>query len=208
MRRLLLPAIACAALIALGLLLALRSSREEKHRAAAEETSDRRAASVPPSAAGRNDESPPRHGITRIDAARRAQLRAAIARARAARSDKPQTAAAQATPPSAEDEGAPASTRERIRKHIGEVVPLLAECYELERARKPDLAGNLMVRFTIDGEPEVGGIVSESEVTGGTLAQSQEMVTCVRETLFTAKFDPPESGGTIVVEYPFVFGTK
>ena len=63
-------------------------------------------------------------------------------------------------------------------------------------------------RFTIDGEPEVGGIVSASEVTGGSLAEQQEMVTCVRETLFTAKFDPPEAGGTIVVEYPFAFSTK
>jgi hypothetical protein len=54
----------------------------------------------------------------------------------------------------------------------------------------------------------VGGIVSESEVTGGTLADRQEMVTCVKETLFSAKFDPPEEGGLIVVEYPFVFDSE
>jgi hypothetical protein len=202
--------IACLGIVVLGVVVWFTRSPAGQSGA----SSDWRAASLPPTAAADPREPaarPVRRAAKRIDAAQRAQLRAAIERARVERERAEATAASAAPPatsPREEPEDVLPGSRERIRAHIREVAPLLAECYELERARQPDLAGNLQMRFTIEGEPGVGGIVSESEVLGGSLAQRPEMVTCVRETLFTSKFDPPEAGGRIVVEYPFVFGTE
>jgi transposase-like protein len=145
--------------------------------------------------------------VARINSIERKQLQAAIREAR----EREQSAARERVkePGATTSELTPEEQRavkEGIRKQISEVTPLLAECYELEVAKSPELQGSLKLHFTIDGEPGVGGIVSDSVVVGGTLAEQSELGTCITETIYTLKFEPPKAGGTVEVEYPFVFG--
>jgi hypothetical protein len=99
----------------------------------------------------------------------------------------------------------PALSREYIQARVHELVPLVQECYESALHKQPTLHGRLTVRFVMEGEPGVAGVVSESEVLVGGLAESVELKTCVRETMYTLKFDPPAAGGKVTVEYPFLF---
>lgn len=153
--------------------------------------------------------SAPAAKITTINPIERRRIQAAIREARASSklpAAQPTPARSTEAPPTDLTPEQIAARRTEVRKQITEVAPLLAECYELEVAKQPELAGSLRLRFTIDGEPGVGGIVSESQVVGGTLAEQPDLATCITETIYTVKFAPPEAGGTIEVEYPFVFG--
>lgn len=86
---------------------------------------------------------PGKRNVTKVSAEQRAQLEAAIKEVRAA--------LAQPTVPlRAASNEQPRHTRENIREQVAEAVPLLAECYELQRERTPDVGGTLQVRFTID----------------------------------------------------------
>jgi hypothetical protein len=94
---------------------------------------------------------------------------------------------------------------EYIRARIRELVPLIAECYELALADDPTLSGRLVVEFGITGEPGVGGIVDESRIDAEASDLSHPVLNeCVRETLYTAELDAPEGGGRVTVRYPFV----
>lgn len=201
-------------LTALGVVLFIKTApkRPASQRSGAGETSDLSAAR---SSAAREeshaDAGAPharapqaKRGASLITPPERAQLEAAMRRVRAkqnARTESPDDEPADLTLDEADQR------REEVRKQIAEVTPLLAECYELERARQPALSGSLRLRFTIDGEPGVGGIVTESMVVGGSLADETGLGRCITETIYTVKFAPPEHGGRIDVEYPFVFDT-
>jgi hypothetical protein len=83
------------------------------------------------------------------------------------------------------------------------------ECYENALRDQPDLGGKLTVEFSIAGEPELGGVVTESRIAptdAGPLHAGLEE--CVRETMYGLKLDAPAGGGTVKVRYPFVFRTR
>jgi hypothetical protein len=113
-------------------------------------------------------------------------------------------AASTPAPPSGEE---PRGTLDRryIRDAVRAVTPLLEECYELARAEDPTLEGRLVVEFTIGGDPEVGGVVEESEVADDSALRHPILDECVRETMYTIELPPPEHGGRVDVRYPFVF---
>lgn len=121
------------------------------------------------------------------------------ATSRPATTDPPQ--APQAPP------AGPALSKEYIRKQIQEVRPLVAECYENAYPSGSRPSGDLMLHFTLEGEPGVGGIVSASAVAGGSLAGNPELSRCVTETLYTLAFEPPAAGGRVEVHYPFHFAS-
>src|SRR5690606_12947149 len=81
----------------------------------------------------------------------------------------------------------PAGTLDKhyIKSRIGEIVPLLAECYQLALARDRVLAGTLVVDFIIDAEEEVGGYVREAIIVPdeSTLVDP-ELHECVVETIY------------------------
>lgn len=56
--------------------------------------------------------------------------------------------------------------KEYIRTAVRELLPMVAECYEEGLERDPMLSGSVIVDFTIEGEPGVGGVVGESAVDG------------------------------------------
>ena len=98
--------------------------------------------------------------------------------------------------------------RAYIQSAVRALVPLLTECYEHGLERDPTLAGTIVVGFTIEGEPGVGGVVADSEVdpdpTTTTLGDP-EVRECIQETMYALEIDPPADGGTVRVRYPFAF---
>ncbi len=143
----------------------------------------------------------------KLTAATRAALQQQLAAAQTKRTTPaattPAAAAAAAPPPLlAAHEIDPAYVRERIN----ELKPLFIECYENTLATDPSAAGKITVRFTIVGEPDIGGMVSESEIIDAdSTIKNPEFRQCMQESMFAANFEAPEDGGTIEVRYPFDF---
>jgi len=83
-----------------------------------------------------------------------------------------------------------------IRQHQSEI----KYCYEIELNQRPDLAGKVGVAFTIDG----GGAVSDASVSESTLhdgTTEQCMISKIRRW----KFPQPLGGGTVSVNFPWIF---
>ena len=151
---------------------------------------------------GSNDASTdPRH-------ARRLEVERAIRAAREARerwaAERSAAATSGATTPAA-DAGADVAelSPDYIRARIGDLAPLLRECYELALHEDPALEGKLVVEFVIGGEPEVGAIVEESRILDESTLRHPTLDECVRETMYTAEFEDPPTGGRVTVRYPF-----
>ena len=143
--------------------------------------------------------------VRRIDPESRKLLLAEIAAARARR-EKTNT-----VPPGAPP--APPATQELTKEYIGtqirELIPLLEECYTKALEDDPKLGGRLLVKFAIGGEPDVGGLVEESEVDpAGSTIQHAGMNECVRETMFAAEFVAPPEGARVKVHYGFEFTSE
>lgn len=96
--------------------------------------------------------------------------------------------------------------KEFIRASVRELIPLLVECYEQGLSRDPKLAGSIIVDFTIEGEPGVGGVIGESAIDAvGSTLTDPAVRECVQETMFAIEIEPPADGGVVKVRYPFEF---
>lgn len=96
-------------------------------------------------------------------------------------------------------------TPDYIRSQMQALLPMIKDCYEEGLAVQPDLEGRVIVEFTIAGEPDVGGLVTESKIVEeGSTLKSTSVRECIREVMYSAVFPAPASGGEQVVTYPFV----
>jgi TonB family protein len=82
-----------------------------------------------------------------------------------------------------------------IQSHLGEV----QSCYERELVRDPALRGRVLVSFVIGPS----GAVQSAAVTESTL-RSPRVEGCIVEAVRRWTFPPPEGGGVVGVNYPFV----
>jgi TonB family protein len=73
-------------------------------------------------------------------------------------------------------------------------------CYEARLLEKPDLAGKVVVKFTI--KPD--GSVARASVAESTL-HDEKMEACVLGRVKTWTFPKPGGGGSVNVTYPFLF---
>ena len=86
-----------------------------------------------------------------------------------------------------------------IRQHRREV----RDCYQRELQRTPDLAGRVVVNFTIDPEGNVAhGEITESEM-GSELVEE-----CIVRRIRRWRFPAPSTPGLVRVTYPFVFTSE
>lgn len=133
------------------------------------------------------------------------------ARERTATASSATASAAQASTrpaplPTTIDRDSSDSDRAYIREAVKGLLPMITDCYKQALETKSDIAGTLVVKFTIEGEPGVGGLVTESEIDPEqSEIQDPGMAECVQETMFALEIDPPTSGGTVQVTYPFNF---
>jgi hypothetical protein len=96
--------------------------------------------------------------------------------------------------------------KEYIREVVREdLVPLAQECYNDALHRVPDLGGTMTLEFAIMGDETVGGVVDHVELGEGTTIVDLEMSECIRESMLSVAFDPPEGGGVVEVTYPIIF---
>jgi hypothetical protein len=116
-------------------------------------------------------------------------------------SPRASTSNAESAPPKGHYE--PEYIRQVFRE---DMFPLLRKCYEGALARKPTLAGRLVLTFRIIGDPSVGGVVEDAGFADDSDLKDAEMETCVRESTMTLTFDkPPSGGGEVTVKYPVMF---
>jgi RNA polymerase sigma-70 factor (ECF subfamily) len=105
------------------------------------------------------------------------------------------------TPP-----GSRALDKDYIREQMQSLLPLMKGCYEEAAERNPALGGRIVVRFTIEAEPDIGGVVGETGIVKeGSTISDPGMIECVTETLYAARFPAPHEGGVVNVSYPFTF---
>jgi RNA polymerase sigma-70 factor (ECF subfamily) len=138
-------------------------------------------------------------------AARRAAMLEAIAKARSHRTAAPVgvTHAASATTGDStgtvlDIEDKTGDTSDWEKRALGTVNSLFGQCYDLGRAEDPALAGTIMVRFTLVGEPGVGGVLESVEIVDQNTAITQQTFRdCITEQLYALELDPPPDGVTV-----------
>jgi Ca-activated chloride channel family protein len=72
--------------------------------------------------------------------------------------------------------------------------------YDTALKSNPNLSGRVVVKFTIDAS----GAVTGASVTSSTVADA-ELVKKLLEVVRRMRFDPTPGGGSVTVNYPFVF---
>lgn len=100
-----------------------------------------------------------------------------------------------------------------IRDAVGQIRPLLAECYEMavesaQSAGEPAPEGQLVTEFTFVGAEGEGGIVETTNIDENSELRHPVLDECLRETLYTLELPAPEEGGRIMVRYPFRFSQQ
>lgn len=161
-------------------------------------------------------------------AAERAAKLAAITSAREVREarearDHDEIASPSARPSTASDAGKPlgaagtgattlditdrtGDTSDWQKRALGTMNNLLGQCYDLGRAEDPNLEGTVKVRFTLVGEPGVGGLLEQVEIVDADTTISQQTIrTCLTEQLYALELDPPPDGVTIERELSLKF---
>jgi RNA polymerase sigma factor (sigma-70 family) len=99
--------------------------------------------------------------------------------------------------------------KDYIQEAMRGLLPMIVDCYKQARETTPSLAGTLVVHVTIEGEPGIGGVVTESAIDSEqSEIHDAGLAECVEETMFALEIDPPVNGGTVQVTYPFTFGRK
>ncbi|MBK7076881.1 MAG: hypothetical protein IPH44_31780 [Myxococcales bacterium] len=143
-----------------------------------------------------------------VDGARRQQVAAAIARARAT----PRVGGAPVAPiapaaPAVADPSPGVLDKDEIRAGVKDVVPMLSECFEAELERDPSIGRvDATAHLTIDSAADIGTVVAMRDLdVDGPLGQSQDFHDCMTATLEAMVLPPMGDGGHVEVTYPFVF---
>lgn len=125
-----------------------------------------------------------------------------LRRLAAMRAKLPEPAALPRTPQG--DAGAPTARLDAddVQTAVRAAKPAVAGCYEQALKRTPDLAGRLLVRFTIR-QGEGKGSLGDAEVIEDGLG-NPFLGMCVIDALAKVDYPAPTGRGEVVVNYPFV----
>jgi TonB family protein len=97
--------------------------------------------------------------------------------------------------PAVDGELDPALVSKEVRARIGAV----KACYERALKRNPNLSGKVKVRWTITAAGTVSGV----DIADDSMGDS-EVSSCIKQLVARWRFPAP-SGGSVEVEFPFVF---
>ena len=78
----------------------------------------------------------------------------------------------------------------------------IKRCYDAGLSLDPALSGRVEVKFVIGAD----GLVSRAELFESTI-ESEEVEDCIVDAITDIEFPPPEGGGIVVVQYPFVLAS-
>ncbi|MCK6552108.1 TonB family protein [Myxococcota bacterium] len=90
-------------------------------------------------------------------------------------------------------------SREDIQRTIDVHLARFMSCYQVRLQRRPELQGEVALRFTIAVTGEVVDATTKSSTLQDTAAER-----CLVAVMQTLKFPPP-TGGAVAVTYPFTF---
>ncbi|MDB4960427.1 MAG: hypothetical protein JWP01_426 [Myxococcales bacterium] len=100
------------------------------------------------------------------------------------------------------DEAAP--DQEYVGETMQSLVPDVMACYREGLRRTPGLAGRVVVKFTIEGEPGVGGVITENAIdTTASDLPDERVRECIADAMYALEIDPPSQGGVVHIEFPF-----
>ncbi len=83
-----------------------------------------------------------------------------------------------------------------IKQHLAQ----LRYCYQRELTKHPDLAGKVVIKFTIAAD----GTVSSAAIKQTTL-NNETVEACLVARFMRMTFDAPAGGGIVIVSYPLIF---
>jgi RNA polymerase sigma-70 factor (ECF subfamily) len=96
--------------------------------------------------------------------------------------------------------GSPDPLSEYLRDATIAIAPLLMECLphtEDEAASE----GQIKIRCTVDSEPEVGAVISSSEIVDAdTTVANPQVRDCIRDTMYAIELDPAEIPASVTFE--------
>lgn len=92
------------------------------------------------------------------------------------------------------------------KRTLGALNTLLGQCYDLGRAEDPKLEGTLLLRFTLVGEPGVGGLLERVDIVpDGTTITQATTLDCMTQQLYALELDPPPEGTRVEREVSLRF---
>lgn len=99
----------------------------------------------------------------------------------------------------------PAEYITRIEK--GQLTPLIRHCFEAARAKKPDLHGEIRVRYVVVATPNVGGVIEDATVDESSI-EDDDLEECIHESALELTFDgAPSQGGWKEATFAMSFGS-
>jgi hypothetical protein len=104
----------------------------------------------------------------------------------------------------ATEAGSTAERREYVQQALREqYLPVARSCYEELLSRDPKANGRVVVRLTIVGDRDTGGVVDRVDFTDDTTFEDADFALCMRESMFSSIFEPPPDGvPEVTVVYP------
>ena len=158
------------------------------------------------------------------DLARRATLLEQIRRA-AQQHSRPSASPAAATSAGTAPAAGEELDTEWVKKALVEIVPLIEDCFKQGLERKPKLAAcaprspgqandpdfaldcQVFVSMTIEGEPDVGGLVTNTAID---MTQSNvndpDAVECIKQTIYSLEIGAPPQGGAAEASFQIKIG--
>jgi RNA polymerase sigma factor (sigma-70 family) len=143
-------------------------------------------------------------------AAERAAMLAAIASAREARDQRiaptpmpaapgvPSTTGSDSSATTLDIKDKSGDTSDWAKHALSTLNHMLGQCYDLGLAEDAKLAGTVTIRFTIVGEPRVGGMLERVEIVDAETTISQQTIRdCLTQQLYALELDPPPDGVTV-----------
>lgn len=91
-----------------------------------------------------------------------------------------------------------------LRRQMDEATPLFAECYQLGLAENPELSATFTLDYVVEAQEGVGGYVREATISSKE-KESETLVECLRETVLSLNFLPPDKSDSIRIVYPLTF---
>ena len=98
-------------------------------------------------------------------------------------------------------------TAEGIRGAVDDQKQEIKHCYEQWLKLEPDIAGRVVVTFTIAGDEDDRGRVTDVDLAESELEHTF-MEGCVLNVFGELPFEAPEGGGEVEVNYPLMFASE
>ena len=100
------------------------------------------------------------------------------------------------------------SGKEAVQRAMREITPAIADCYEQGLRIQPELAGRILLQFTIEAKDGIGRVLEAEIVEAESTLDAIFVQACILDALSGATFPQPRDHGAVVVRHPFDFRPK